>query len=164
MRPRVKQVLRRALKLTCPVCGRGRMFQRGMRRAERCSACAWRFERCEGHWVGGSELHMLITFGVGTLCVLPVVLLTRFSPWTLALAAVVHTAFSLAIYRWSRSLFLALDYLLDPSDGSGGDDRDRDVLYSPPDPPPRSRARTRISAPEPALAATSVRRERSLAR
>ena len=160
MRPRVKQVLRRALKLTCPVCGRGRMFRRGMRRAERCSACAWRFERCEGHWVGGSELHMLITFGVGALCVLPVVLFGRVGPWTLALAAVVHTTFSLAIYRWSRSLFLALDYLLDPSSASGEDDRDRDVLYSPPDPQPRSGARARLPAPRPALAATAVRRAR----
>ncbi|MFQ5845844.1 MAG: hypothetical protein ACE5JG_12750, partial [Planctomycetota bacterium] len=138
MRPRVKAVLGRARRLLCPVCGRGRIFLRGLRRADRCGGCGWRFERCAGHWVGGSEVHMFATFGVGALLLMPLVVLFCHSTLALTLAMAVHTALSVWLYRYSRAFFLALDYLVDPSREGGGGDGGREAAPGPAGAPPPS--------------------------
>lgn len=79
-----------------------------------CDQCGWAFERGPGHWLGGTEINMLITFPAGLLISLPLVLLTGGAAWALALGAVATVAVSLVTYRRSRCLFFAIDHLLDP--------------------------------------------------
>lgn len=133
------RVLRRALRGTCPACGLGEIFVRGYHNRNRCDACGWYFERGPGHWIGGSEINMFVTFWVASSLFLVLNWLVGFSWVSLVLAAAFTTGFALAIHRPCRSLFFALDYLIDPrldaSHGEGGDDG-HDGPDVPPAPPP----------------------------
>lgn len=142
---RLRVTLTRAFRLRCAACGIGRVFRRGFLRAERCSHCGWRFERGAGHWVGGSELHMFASFGLSSLALLPLLLLVGFSPAAMAGAIAASALLSVAGMRYSRSVFLALDYCVDPT--RDPDDRD------PPGPVP---------APFPVRPAAGARRPRAL--
>jgi len=146
-RPILRSTLLRAARLRCAACGIGRVYRRGLVRSELCSHCGWRFERGEGHWVGGSELHMFAIFGLSATLLLPPLFLVGFT--TAAMAAVVagSAALSVAGLRWSRSFFLAVDYFLDPRPDA--DDRE------PPGPLP---------APSPDLPGLATRRRRGTAR
>jgi hypothetical protein len=67
---------------------------------------------------------MFGSYGLSVLLFVPFLVLVDSSA-TMQVAAVLgHLLVSLAIYRYSRALFLALDYKLDPSRGDGGGDDD----------------------------------------
>jgi uncharacterized protein (DUF983 family) len=134
--PSLLQLILRVLRLSCPACGRGRIFRRYFVRAERCSGCERRFEREEGYWVGGSEVHMFASFGLSVLVCLP--FLVVFEPTPLLYAAVIlgHVVLSLLVFRYSRAVFLALDYWLDPAAPPAGGD-DPGGAPAPVRPPPR---------------------------
>ncbi|MFI5401439.1 MAG: DUF983 domain-containing protein [Planctomycetota bacterium] len=134
--PSLLQLILRVLRLSCPACGRGRIFRRYFVRAERCSGCERRFEREEGYWVGGSEVHMFASFGLSVLVCLPFLIV--FEPTPLLYAAVIlgHVVLSLLVFRYSRAIFLALDYWLDPAPApGGGDDRGGAPAPARPQPP-----------------------------
>jgi uncharacterized protein (DUF983 family) len=131
-------LLLRILRLSCPACGRGPLFRRYFLRAERCSACHRRFEREEGYWVGGSEVHMFASFGLSVVACVPFLVLLE--PTSLLYAGVVagHVALSLVVFRYSRAVFLAVDYWLDPSSPARGGGDDPGGLAAPVRPrPPR---------------------------
>jgi uncharacterized protein (DUF983 family) len=113
--PSPSAVLLRALRLRCPACGRGRVFRRGFERAPDCGSCGRRLDRDEGHWLGGSEIHMVLAFGASVAVAFPLVLAFDLPGAALDALALLHLAGSIAIYRHARALFLALDYALDPS-------------------------------------------------
>lgn len=125
-RPAVGRVLARALAGRCPACGVGRVFERGLRSVDRCAACGWRFERGPGHWVGGNEVNLLVTYPV---CVLAfAVPAMAFGPSFAVAAAGGFAAlvFGIAAHRPARCVFFAIDYLVDPApDGAAGDDDGR---------------------------------------
>jgi hypothetical protein len=106
----------------CPACGRGRIFRRFFLRAERCAGCCRPFEREEGYWVGGSEVHMFASFGLSVLLCVPLLLIFEPTPALYAVVIAGHVLVSLAIFRYSRALFLAVDYYLDPGPPAGGGD------------------------------------------
>ncbi|HEX5136083.1 MAG TPA: hypothetical protein VFY93_03865 [Planctomycetota bacterium] len=121
--PSVPRLLYRVLRISCPACGRGRIFRRFFLRAERCAGCGRPFEREEGYWVGGSEVHMFASFGLSVILCVPFLVL--FPPTPLLYAGVLlgHVAVSVAIFRYSRALFLAVDFYLDPgAPAVNGDD------------------------------------------
>lgn len=146
--PRLGTTIVRALRLRCAACGRGRVFRLGIRRAETCHACGWRFERGAGHWVGGAETHMFASYGASVLLAMPFLLFARPGPRGMLLLLAGHVALSLLFYRLSRSLFLAIDYYLDPTPPSPGGGRDpepeTEILY-PPTPPPRRKSRETVA-------------------
>ena len=147
----LRTLLRRAWRLRCPACGEGPVFARGFRRAEECRACGRRLDRDEGHWLGGAEVLIAVSWGVGCLVLVPIALLRDLPDGSVHLLGAAHLAFSVAIYRVSRAVFLALDYAVDPSeDGPPRPPGDDDCESSPapvPGPgvarPPRSRVRIR---------------------
>ena len=144
VRPPVGVVLLRALRVRCPACGRGKVFLRGLESERRCGVCSWRLERGPGHWVGGSEINMLVTFPAGGVVVGAAVLIGGMGPVSVVAVAAATVAVSLLFYRRSRSLFLALDYLVDPTPdpatGTGGETLLRDG-DPPPSPAPAPAAR-----------------------
>jgi uncharacterized protein (DUF983 family) len=149
--PRLGRTIGRIVRLVCPACGRGRIFRLGLRRARSCSACGWRFERSEGHWMGGAETHMFLSYGASVAVALPLLLFLPLTRPLLSMLLVGHALLSLALYRWSRAAFLGIDYWIDPprrGPGDGPGPGDADLLHCPPD-PPASRRR------EPAEAAGS---------
>jgi len=84
---------------------------------ERCAACGLRYEREQGYFVGSIYISYAVTVAVAAGTVLAadaVVGLTLAQQLTLgvALAALVPLAF----FRYARSLWLSLDYLLTTPD------------------------------------------------
>ena len=128
-------MLRRIRRLRCPACGQGRLFRRYFVRKDVCGHCGWRFERGEGHWVGGSEVHMLASYALSMLVAIPVIVFYPATP--VAYLIVGHVALSIALFRYSRAVFLGVDYLIDPhqptnEDDDGFDDGLRRLLDRPP--------------------------------
>jgi uncharacterized protein (DUF983 family) len=122
--PTLATTLARVARLACPACGKGPVFARFFVRAECCERCRWRFERGDGHWVGGSEVHMFASYLLSVLVCFPVLLVAGPTPLAMVLVIAGHVAVSLAVFRWSRSLFLGLDYYFDPAAPPREDDRD----------------------------------------
>lgn len=120
--PALFALLYRVVRLACPACGRGRIFRRFFLRAECCAGCARRFEREEGYWVGGSEVHMFASFGLSVLVCLPFLVLFEPTPMLYAAVLAGHVLLSVAVFRYSRAIFLAVDYYLDPAPQEGADD------------------------------------------
>jgi len=135
VRAPASQALLRALRGTCPACGLGRVFHTGFVSEKRCDACGWWFERGPGHWVGGSEVNMLLTYWAACITFITLNVVVGFSWVSLVLAGAFTIGFSLLIYRVSRCLFFALDYLIDPQLDASHGEADGDDGASPPEAP-----------------------------
>ena len=113
----VGEMLRRALRLRCPRCGEGRLFGGWFAMHERCARCGLRFEREPGYFVGAIYVNYAVTVAVaaGTVLVLD---------WTLGLTLTAQLAigitlgvlFPVVFFRYARSLWLSLDYLVTTAD------------------------------------------------
>ena len=150
-RPSVARMAVRVFTLSCPRCGRGRIFESYFRRAEKCECCQWKYERGDGYWVGGSEVHMFLTYGLSVFLCAPLVVWLGNSPPVMIGLILGHVALSLLLFRYSRSFFLGLDYLLDPTEPERPDDDDDGGTPSP-----------RGRAPRPAWRVGSTPRRRSI--
>lgn len=153
--PDARTVLRRALRLRCPACGAGPVFREGFRRAESCASCGRLLDRDEGHWLGGAEVLMVVAFGGGAAVAVPLLLVVDPPAAVLHALGAAHLLASLALVRPCRALFLAFDYLLDPSDAPSGPGGRREP---PEEPPPRAEPPSgagRRSGPRPRREAAS---------
>lgn len=107
-------VMRRAIRLRCPVCGRGRLFRR-MTMLERCAHCGFHFEREVGYFTNSA----VINYAVASLpIVLIVAPLAYLRPHAIALEIGIGFLFAIALpilcFRHVRSLWLAVDVLVRP--------------------------------------------------
>ena len=114
---RVLRAERRALRLTCPRCGRAPLFRGWFRMNVVCAACDLRFERAHGYWVGA----IYVNYGVTVMIAVSGFFLLRQwpgleTPGQLALWVPFVVAFPLWFFRYSRSLWLALEYGLNPDE------------------------------------------------
>ena len=129
-------MLARAVRLRCPACGKGALFHRYFCRTETCDSCRWRFERGEGHWVGGSEVHMILSYVVSVVICIPLLIVLGRTPAAMAGVIALHVALSLVAFRYSRSFFLAVDYYIDPgAPPPRDDDDDGEPIIRPRTPP-----------------------------
>jgi hypothetical protein len=112
--------------------------------------CGWRLVRGEGHWIGGAEINLVATFLAGMAVSGGLVVLLGFGWPALVLGGAFMVAYSLRTQRHSRSVFYALDYLVDPvpdPDPTGGPGRE--LLEPRPDRPAPSGGTPALRAPEP---------------
>jgi uncharacterized protein (DUF983 family) len=110
-------VIWRALLRHCPVCGSGGLFRRWFTIVERCPRCGLRFERTEGHWLGYLGLNTIASFSVlfVVLVVGFVLSAPEFDVVPLLVAGVVTAVvFPVAFLPWSRTLWIAVDLLMQP--------------------------------------------------
>jgi uncharacterized protein (DUF983 family) len=114
-RPSAVRTIVRGLSIRCPACGVGHVFRRGIESAAACAACGWRLDRCPGHWVGGNEINLLFAFAAGVTVYALSALAFGLGTASVSLATAATGVSSLALYRTSRGVFLALDYLIDPT-------------------------------------------------
>jgi len=110
-------VLWRALRLRCPRCGRSRLYSGLFRMREACPACGLRYERESGYFIGAIYVNYAFTVAVAAGAVLVLdwligLTLRQQLILGIALAALVPLAF----FRYSRSLWLCLDYLVTRAD------------------------------------------------
>ena len=110
---RMRRLLRRALRLRCPRCGRSPLYARYFRMHERCAACGLRYEREQGYFVGAIYINYAVTVGVAVGVVLALdwsVGLTLAQQ--LAIGVALGALVPLAFFRHARSLWLVINYLV----------------------------------------------------
>ena len=112
---RVAVGLSRAVRLCCPRCGRAPLFRTWFAMNVVCPACDLRFERAQGYWVGAIYVSYAVTTGIAVAGYL--ILWLTVEPSTgaqLALWGTFAVVFPLWFFRWSRSLWLAVEFLVNP--------------------------------------------------
>src|SRR5262245_50094119 len=112
---RLRRLLSRALHLRCLGCGQGQIFQGLFRMAAECSACGLKFEREPGYFLGAIYINYAATVG----CMLAgFFALDYFVNLSLIYQIIVWSSFGVVFpmlfYRYSKSLWLGLDYLFSP--------------------------------------------------
>jgi uncharacterized protein (DUF983 family) len=112
---RVLRAEQRALRLRCPRCGRAPLFRGWFTMNVVCAVCDLKFERAQGYWVGA----IYVNYGVTTLIAVTGFFALRGwadldTPVQLALWVPFVIAFPLWFFRYSRSLWLGLEYGLNP--------------------------------------------------
>src|SRR5579862_612144 len=115
--PRLRRLAGRALRLRCPRCGRSPLYVGWFRMHERCAACGFRYEREQGYFVGAIYVNYAVTVVVaaGTVLVLD---------WTVGLTLTAQLVIGITLgalvpllfFRYARSLWLSLDYLVTTAD------------------------------------------------
>lgn len=105
----------RAVRLRCPVCGRGRLFRNWFSMHPACEHCGLEYERAPGYFLGS----IYFNYGLTTLIVIVaflVLLFTEALPQRQALLLLLafSVLFPVWFFRWARSLWLAFDHYFDP--------------------------------------------------
>jgi uncharacterized protein (DUF983 family) len=112
---RLRHALARALRLRCPRCGKAPLFRSWFAMNTVCAVCDLKFERAQGYWVGA----IYVNYAVTTL----IAVTGYFAAWRwldapLAWQLVGWGAFTvlfpLWFFRYSRSVWLAMEYGLNP--------------------------------------------------
>jgi len=114
---RVGRVLARGLKLRCPRCGRGRLFEGPFRMPLRCAQCGLVYEREQGYFLGAIYVNygITVTLALAGYFALDAWLAPAVE-WQLALWAPFTVAFPLWFFRYSKALWLSLDHVVDPGE------------------------------------------------
>jgi uncharacterized protein (DUF983 family) len=113
----VGAMLRRALGLRCPACGTGSIFSGWFAMRETCPHCGLRFEREQGYFVGAIYVNYAVT-AVACLGV-PILLdtLLGLAMWTqVAIGAALAVVVPVGFFRYARSLWLGIDYMVTAAD------------------------------------------------
>jgi uncharacterized protein (DUF983 family) len=112
---RAALVVRRALTLRCPRCGGGPLFRGWFAMAAECTMCGLTFERAQGYFVGAIYVNYAVTAVVAIAGYLLLWSRTELSTASqLAIWIPFCVLFPLWFFRYSRSVWLALEYLVNP--------------------------------------------------
>lgn len=116
--PRLARAARigvRAARLRCPRCGLAPLFAGWFRMHTACARCGLRFERAQGYFVGAIYINYGMT---ATIAVVGYLILWRYAalplPAQFAIWIPFVVLFPLWFFRYSRSLWLAAEYLVNP--------------------------------------------------
>ncbi len=118
MRPSLRPIVARALRLRCPHCGEGTLFRGVFAVRDSCFLCGLAFFRESGYFVASMYVNVVLTEAiiistfVASLFLPPLFHIpwpTAFALWMLATVVI-----SLGLTRWTRSFWLAFDYWLEP--------------------------------------------------
>lgn len=118
MRPPLGQALQRSLRLRCPNCGHGALFARWFRMLRGCPRCRLSYFRESGYYVGAMIINYGVTAVLVTAAYLLSLLLADFVQFSINTKIALWMAFavllSLALMRHSYSLWLAVDFWVEP--------------------------------------------------
>lgn len=104
---------RRAMRLRCPICGEGQLFD-GMTMRETCSACGFAFEREVGYWTNAVTLNFMTMGGLAVMLVGPLAYSGLPVLMILTLGIFLAVLFPLLGFRHIKALWLALDLRIRP--------------------------------------------------
>jgi uncharacterized protein (DUF983 family) len=112
---RVRRTVWNGVRLRCPRCGGAPLFRGFFSMAEDCTVCGLHYEREAGYFVGAIYINYAVTV---VLSIGGYFLLEAVTDWTLTQELLVWGAFSVTFplwfFRYSRSLWLALDHVFSP--------------------------------------------------
>jgi uncharacterized protein (DUF983 family) len=112
---RVGRALLRAVRLLCPRCGLAPLFGGWFRMWPACARCGLSFEREQGYYVGALYVNYGVTAVTALAGFLVLDALLGLSPLTQVLLwGGFCVGFPVWFFRLSRSLWLHMDYLIDP--------------------------------------------------
>ena len=122
MRPFTSDILRlfgRALRLRCPNCGKGKLFESWFRMRPQCPVCGFRFERGEEGYQVGSYMFNIVASELAFAVVFVGLLAATWPspPWTLLEygGIVLMIIVPFVFYPFSKALFLAFDLFFRPA-------------------------------------------------
>lgn len=113
---KLRRIIRCSFKLRCPECGEGKLYEKRFRMFPVCTVCGLKFEREQGYFIGAMYINYGATvfiafpgyFALGLITHIPFFI--NFGIWTL-----VSAIFPIFFYRYSRSLWLNIDYSINQS-------------------------------------------------
>jgi uncharacterized protein (DUF983 family) len=113
---RVLQLVDNGLRLKCPRCGVGALYEKPFRMYPDCPHCGLKFEKEQGYFVGA----IYVNYAATVLLAVPgFFVLDAFTNITITQQLSIWIPFSiifpLLFFHHSRSLWLALDHLLNPA-------------------------------------------------
>lgn len=109
MLPEFLDILFRGVRLRCPCCGHGRLFDGAFRLRDHCAACDERFEREPGQWFGAVYINVGLTFLLTVVGFTVTQTFTTLSmPQQLQIWTPVAVVGPLAFYRLSHGLWASI--------------------------------------------------------
>ena len=112
---RAKRILLRGLRLKCPNCGLGPLYDSVFRMNKACYYCDLVFEREQGYFIGAIYINVIATESTLFLTLLIYGLITgTVDPRILTILFALAVVIPLVFFRHSRSLWLAIDHILNP--------------------------------------------------
>ena len=104
----------RCLRVSCPACGRARLFAAPFRIRRECPACGSLFAREEGYFVGAISVNVMTTELVILVVYLISLALVSFDE-ELIIAVLIPLAilFPLAFYHHSWSIWVSIDHFFE---------------------------------------------------
>ena len=112
---RAARIARRALALACPRCGGAPLFTGWFTMRRECALCGLVFERAQGYWVGAIYVNYAVT---STLALGGYFTLWAYTDLSTAAQLAVWIPFLLVFplwfFRYSRSLWLSLEFFVNP--------------------------------------------------
>jgi uncharacterized protein (DUF983 family) len=110
------------LRLRCPRCRRGRVFRSLLQMYDPCPDCGLLFQREEGYFLGA----MYVSYVLGCGLVVPAYFLAA-AMWpdtsSLLICLILFAGYVPLmpwLYRYSRVIWIHLDYLVSPGDSAAG--------------------------------------------
>src|SRR5262245_30340912 len=114
-------LLSRALKLYCPLCGKGKLFRGWFTVHQQCHNCGARFEREPGFFLGSIYINYGLTALIVAIAYPLMLFVWQLPERTLLIGAVAFTViFPMLLFPWARSVWLAFDQWNDPRAGERG--------------------------------------------
>jgi len=112
---RATRILRRGLTLRCPDCGLGPLYRKAFRMHTHCEYCGLIYEREQGYFVGAIYINVIATESLLLGALLVYALITgNVSQTILTVLIVLALVLPLVFFHHSRSLWLCVDYILNP--------------------------------------------------
>jgi uncharacterized protein (DUF983 family) len=110
------ELLTRAMRLRCPRCGQGRLFDGWFRMPVECPHCKLRYERAPGYFLGSIYINYGVTAVALTVGYLVLHVAMGYTNRQLAAPLVGFcVGFAMFFFRYARSLWLAMDCFFDPA-------------------------------------------------
>jgi uncharacterized protein (DUF983 family) len=114
---RAKRILLRGLKLRCPDCGLGPLYRALFRMNPRCAYCDLIYEREQGYFIGAVYLNVIATESLLLGALLIYGLITgKINQTILTVLIVLALTLPLVFFHHSRSLWLCIDHILNPTE------------------------------------------------
>jgi len=114
--PSFFKILGFALRLRCPRCGVGKLYEKPFHMLDCCPHCGLKYEREQGYFIGAMYINYGATVGIAVPGYL---LLDTFTDMTihqqLALWVPFAIIFPLLFFHHGRSLWLAIDHYFNPA-------------------------------------------------